>query len=67
MALVAAAAVAVGLHAAAATAILTGPRWMGWAADAVLVLVGVKLAVIAVGRTALRHRLPRRSRPRQPG
>ncbi len=68
LALVAVAAVAIGMHAAVATAVLTGPSWMSWAADTVLVLVGLKLAAIALGGAALRHRLPHRIpvRRRQP-
>lgn len=61
-ALLAVAALAIGLHAAVATAVLTGPSWLSWAADGVLVLVGIKLAAIALGSVVLRHRLPHRIR-----
>jgi hypothetical protein len=66
--LAAAAVLAVGIHIAVGTAVLTGARWMSWAAGTVLVIVAIKLAAIALAGLTLRHHIPHRlpRRRRQP-
>src|SRR5439155_6528243 len=50
--LVAAGALAIAAHVALGGAVLAAPSWTGWAADAVLVVIVVKVAVIGGGYLA---------------